>query len=357
MRVSMRLGAVELRRGHDEVLAAGLVEVVEPAEVGDPDAQQMVLAAEVAALAGELEQQVERAGAVVEVLVPVVGGAHHAVAEPVGGDRELDRHRRHLGRRRADLEQLAAVREDVVHDRLVDDAGQEVGADHPLVVLADLAPGAGELLRLGRRRRQRVADAVVEADERQVGLRDDEVLVVARLRDERRAPRRRVALADAGQVEVGERRIAACDRRAHLQVQAVAVELRRPGVVRPGAVERVEVEHRRAALEQVGGRDVDAEHDARLVERQVVVDELAEVGEAGRDPRPGARPGGHRLGELAACHVAQLLAAAGRAHAREAERRRQGLDLGRERLRAAAAALGQEALAEHVVALRPVVFH
>ena len=66
------LGAVELGRRHDQVGAAGLGEVVEPAEVGDPDAEQVVFAAQVAALAGELEQQVERAGAVVEVLVPVV---------------------------------------------------------------------------------------------------------------------------------------------------------------------------------------------------------------------------------------------------------------------------------------------
>jgi hypothetical protein len=36
-------------------------------------------------------------------------------------------------------------------------------------------------------------------------------------------------------------------------------------------------------LQEIDCRNTVSEHDVRLVERQVVVDELAEVGEAGRD--------------------------------------------------------------------------
>src|SRR5207247_6660722 len=66
--------------------------------VGDPVARELEVAAEVAAQAREDEQVVERPASGVEVLVPVVGGADHAVAEAVRRDGELDRHRRQDGK-------------------------------------------------------------------------------------------------------------------------------------------------------------------------------------------------------------------------------------------------------------------
>ena len=101
---------------------------------------------------------------------------------------------------------------------------------------------------------------------------------------------------DARQVVpgLGARRAATAIVVPGLEVQPVGrVELRRPGVARPVAVQRVEVEPRRAALQQVGRADVLPEHHVGAVHGQVVVDELAEVGVAGGDvaaarrrPRP-----------------------------------------------------------------------
>jgi hypothetical protein len=105
------------------------------------------------------------------------------------GDRELDRHRRDRHRRRADLERLATVREDVVERRRAANPGQEVGPDHPLVVLGHRFARRRELLRRRRRGRERVDDAVVEVDEREVRLRDRQVLVVPRVLDHRLARR------------------------------------------------------------------------------------------------------------------------------------------------------------------------
>ena len=335
---------------------AGRLEVVEAAEVGDPVARQLEAAAEVAAGGREREQQLEAAEAVVEDLVPVVGGADHRVAEPEGGDAELDRHRRHVGGRGPDLEHLAALVEDVVDRARAADPRQVVGADHPLVVLGDELARGGELLRGGHRGGQRVEHAVVEADHRQVGLRDREVLVVAVVGDDRLALRLLGGAGAAREVEAVLGRDAVGGHRlAHLEVHAVGlVELRRLRVLRAGAVQRVEVEAGRAGLQQHARVDLRPEHDRRLVERQVVVDELAEVGEAGRDLRGLAAAGGHQRAELAAVRLAELLARALRAHAREAERRAR-LRGGRER--ATFVALRQQALADDEVALGTVFLH
>ena len=276
---------VELRGRDGEVGVAALLEVVQPAEVGDPVAGQPRPAAQVAAGGGEQEQQVQRARAVVEARVPVVGGADHRVPEPVGGDRELDRHGRDVGRRRADLERLAPVAEHVVERRRPADARQEVMAQHPLVVLGDELARLREALCRRQRGGEAVDDAVVEADERQVGLRDHEVLVVARVGDDRPPLGLGVGALAARQVEPVHRGVAADrGRLAVAQVHQIGlVEPRRLGVLRPGAVHRVEVQRRRAALQQRGRVDRGAEHHRRLVEGQVVVDELAQVGEPGRD--------------------------------------------------------------------------
>ena len=251
-RVSIAFARLNLAADTVEVGAAGLAEVVEAAEVGDPVARQPRVAAEVAARRREGEQEVERAAAVVEDLVPVVGGADHRVAQPEAGDRELDRHRRHVGRRRADLEHLAARVEDVVDRAGAADPRQVVRADHPLVVLRDELARLREALGGGHRGGEAVEHAVVEADDRGVGLGDGQVLVVAGVGDDRPAWPSRSAGA-ARQVEAGLGRDAVRgDGLADLQVHAVGlVELGRGGVLRAGAVERVEVEARRARLQQL----------------------------------------------------------------------------------------------------------
>jgi hypothetical protein len=64
-------------------------------------------------------------------------------------------------------------------------------------------------------------------------------------------------------------------------------------LVRPAAIQRVQVQRGRPALEHFLDRDVLAELVCGDVLGQVVVDELAEVGKPGRDARPAVGgPGG-----------------------------------------------------------------
>ena len=241
-------------------------------------------------------------------------------AEP--RDRELHRHRRHVRRERRGLDELPAVREHVVQHVRLHDPRQEVVADQPLVVQGHRPPGPPEPPACRDRRGQLVHDPVVEADHREVGLRHDQVLVVAGVRDQRPALRPRRAGADPGQVVSDLLAVRADpDRGAGLEVQAVVlVELRGLLVGRARAVQRVEVEARRARLEQLRRCDLLTQADLGDVHGQVVVDELAEVGVARRHVSPAATPLGHRLG--------QLLDQAGpdrpalRPDAREPERRR-----------------------------------
>ena len=261
------------------------------------------------------------------------------MAEPEGRHRELDRHGRlvarldahvRVGRVRArHLEDLAAVGVDVIDNGAVDHAGQEVVPEHPLVVLDDRILRRREEHHGGGGLRQRVDDPVVEPDERQVGLSDGQVLVVAGVGDLGRAAFGDLgAVADAveveavhGDVRAGERRVGA--RRPHLQVDLVAVEL---GVHRGTAtVERVEVQRRRAPLHELRDGDIFAELGVGNVLGEVVVDELAEVGEPGGDLRDAGHAGvglrrligGHglcdRFVELLTCDCAL------RPEAREAE--------------------------------------
>ena len=134
-----------------------------------------------------------------------------------------------------------------------------------------------------------------------MGLGDGEVLVVALVGDQRR----RADRVDPRQVESQQVAIlvAPASRRGsgpHLEVDPVGlVEAPRTGLPRSSSVERVQVEARRARLLELLHADVITERDLRLVEREVVIDELAEIGEPGRDrPRPAVR-GRHRLGDLA----------------------------------------------------------
>ena len=143
-------------------------EVVEPAEVGDPDARQLVVAAEVAARRRRSRTAGRACPAVVEVHVPVVGRADHAVAEAVGGDRELDRHRRDAAVGGTPTSNaLRPFLKTSLTTAGCADPGQEVGADHPLVVLGDDLSAPAELLTAAGVAAGSVStDAVVEADER-----------------------------------------------------------------------------------------------------------------------------------------------------------------------------------------------
>ena len=149
--------------------------------------------------------------------------------------------------------------------------------------MVDDAPARTREALSDRRRRERVDDPLVEADEREVRLGHGEVLVVPMVRDERLPTSGRSAGADAWEVEAVLRAVGwGGIGPAHLQVDAVAVEHRGFRIIGAGPVQRVEIEARRAALEQLRGRDRLAEHDLGLVERQVVIDELTEIGEPGR---------------------------------------------------------------------------
>ena len=166
-------------------------------------------------------------------------------------------------------------------------------AQHPLVVQRHLLARLAEVLRRGRGRGV-VDDPVVEVHHRHVGLGDDEVLVVAGVRDQR------------GPLPVDARQVVALLGGvrpdllggADLEVQPVGlVELGGCRVARPHAVQGVQVEPRRATLHELGRRDVLAERDVRTVEGQVVVDELAEVGVAGRHVALPAAALDHRDGQ------------------------------------------------------------
>src|SRR5262245_35932042 len=185
-----------------------------------------------------------------------------------------------------------------------------------------------------------------------MGLGDRQVLVVARIRDDRLAPLRHCRPSAARQVEVVHRLVAADrDRLPHLQVQAVRlVELGRRRVLRPGAVQRVEVEARRPTLEQFARRDVIAERHVGLVEREVVVEELTEVRVAGRNPGGTTAALGHRLGDLQPT-------GAGRSHPGEAERWRTGRGIADQPRLSTPDGLAQQSLADDEETLRTMPFH
>ena len=154
-----------------------------------------------------------------------------------------------------------------------------------------------------------------------MGLADGEVLVVARVGDERvllgaRGARQvEAGVVVLGEAVVGPRRAG----RPREQVDLVGcVELRRQVGAEP--VERVEVEARRPPLDQVDDRHGGVVPQLALVEGQVVVDELAEVGEPRRDLAVlrVARLR-HRGGDLAPVGLAELAAVALGSLAREAE--------------------------------------
>lgn len=108
----------------------------------------------------------------------------NAVTEAEGGDGELDRHGGYVHGVGRGLEDLPAVLEDVVDDSLGTDARKVVTPDDPLVEGGHLPPGRREPLCGGCCRRKAVDNPAMEASERQMGLRDGEVLVASRLGDQ-----------------------------------------------------------------------------------------------------------------------------------------------------------------------------
>ena len=191
--------------------------------------------------------------------VPAVVGPDHAVAEPEGRDGELDRHRRAalLGAAPTSNTLRPLLNTFVDHGRRAD-LGQVVGADHPLVVLGDDLPRLVEALRRGTdagsvsttRLWNRIIARWTCATARFSSFRGSGISASRRAR--RALPFRPAG----GRTPAPGRPVGT----PHLQVQAVAVELGRARILRPGSVERVEVERRRAVLLDVGRRDVDALH-------------------------------------------------------------------------------------------------
>ena len=224
-------------------------------------------------------------------LVEVVARPDHRVPEAVGGHGELHRHERVAGPRKEAQVGHRPARgrvglEDVVHHRRARDAGQEVLDHHPLVVPRDQPPRLLEQRRTGhpRVRLDPIDHPVVELDHRQVQLGDDDVLVVARVADQR------PSLLVSGQILPLEHLVVGIELRVASGQQLHPTELRiQPlvevgGVGGPAAVERVQVEARRAEVDQPV-RIADALQGRDRIEGDVVVDELAQVGVAHRDRR------------------------------------------------------------------------
>ena len=211
----------------------------------------------------------------------------------------------------------------------------------------------------GHRGGQGVDDAVMETDHGQMGLSDREVLVVSRIRNDRLAFLRHRCARPARQVKALLRRDPPLSERLpHLQMETVGrVELGRHGIARSGPVQGIEVETRRSRLQELRRGDVLTQHDARLVEGQVVVRELTQVCEAGRDLRRAAAAHGHDVADLLPVGLAELAPDAVRPHPREAKRRGQLLESRGKRAFSASDALCEQTLAHDEVALRTMVFH
>ena len=181
------------------------------------------------------------------------------------------------------------------------------------------AAGPAGTARRAARRRHLADHPVVEADERQVVLGDGEVLVVARIRDDRLALGLDGRAQPAREVEAVTCGVAVDPRRTpDLEAHVVAVEL--PGHrVRAGPTpyteSRSSVGERPCSSST--GEMVSPSITRRAVEGQVVVDELAEVGVSGGDRPVDVRPACHGARDLHPDVAVQPLADG--SHPREAE--------------------------------------
>ena len=208
--------------------------------------------------------------------------AHHAVAEAIGRGRELDRHER----RGLEAIEPAAVFENLRDDPLLGDALDPVVQHHPLVVPRHEPARFGEDGIGGRAGGgELVADLVVELEDRHVRLRHDQVFVVAMIADQREAfgAARQVVAMIAGDAAGGHVDVLA-DEKLRTGILAVGVarvaRVEVAAAVRSEAVDRVEIQRRRAKV--LDRRWIGLLlADRGQVQRDVVIDELPEVGEAG----------------------------------------------------------------------------
>jgi hypothetical protein len=220
--------------------------------------------------------------------IVVVDVPHHAVPEPVGGHRELDGHER--------IEHVVEDRRVALEHGLellrIQDPAEEVVEHDPLIVPNDEITRLVEHGSTDRCVALKCAglgprhDLVVELHERQMQLGDDQVLVVARITDDREAAR-------CPRQVVPERRLVSQRRVAlnfagcrHANLEKVRVLRGAPVEVglnpRTGAIEVVEIQRRSPEIVERQRID-DRLLERRWVEDDVVIDELAEVGKAGGD--------------------------------------------------------------------------
>ena len=150
-----------------------------------------------------------------------------------------------------------------------------------------------------------VADLVVKLQHRQVGLRNDEIFVVAMIADQRetfRIARQVVAWRDGHIVDAdGLADQEFRTRRLAVGIAGIAC-VKLPAAVRTETVDAVEIERRRAEILD-RGRVGFLVAERGEIERDIVIDELPEIGETRGDP--GVVAGGiarigvlHRVGKL-----------------------------------------------------------
>jgi hypothetical protein len=169
------------------------------------------------------------------------------VAEAIRRARELDRDERPVARLEELELGLAGRRQRLGGELVADDLRQEVADQDPLVVRRDDPAGLREERRALQPRLLAgdVLDhVVVEADHRVVQLRDDDVLVVARVADDRPALRVALQVAPLQRVAVVVRRGVAALQEPHAPALPVAPLVQVGTGAGSLSVEAVEVEAR-----------------------------------------------------------------------------------------------------------------
>ena len=206
--------------------------------------------------------------------------------EAIRGGRELDRHER----RALETIELAAVIQNRCDDALLGDAFDPVVQHQPLVVPRHEPARLGE----DRLRRQAaggkgVADFVVKFQERDVRLRDDEIFVVAMIANQREAFRaaRQIVAMVAGHA-AGRDVDVLSDEQLRPRILAAGISrvarVQVTAAVGPQTVYRIEIQCRRSEVLD-GGRVRLLLANRRQIQRDIVIDELAQVREACRDVR------------------------------------------------------------------------
>jgi hypothetical protein len=252
------------------------VEIDEEPPVDRPLRRKFVEAAQVRLVGVSGEDRMRLRQRLVELIL----GPDHRVAEAVRRRREFERHERlvlgvvefELRRVGDDIGPSGKMRQHLGQHRGRDDRWQIVVEHDPLIVPADRRLRGGEIAELG-------GEAVVKAQEQPLELRDDDVLVVARVADDRalvgvrdRRGRGKIAPRQVLRPRIVRR---AGQRTSEVEVEALRIEVRL--IVGTAAIDVVEIEPRRPVIDQ-RAEIVLFLQAARRVEGQVVIDELAEVG-------------------------------------------------------------------------------